>query len=147
MAFAHSVTALYRTSRALNARGANPVNRVFGHDRFGARGYAAAFQRDKPHVNIGMPEVISEKYCVPNSDRMQAQLATSIMERLHSQRRSRNGKQKRATQSTLTMAPSIKRPKKEREVSRYLLLMSSTTPTTATIPTSIALATPITSRT
>lgn len=65
MAFARSVTALYRTSRALNARGANPVSRVFGHDRFGARGYAAAFQRDKPHVNIGMPEVISEEHFRP----------------------------------------------------------------------------------
>jgi elongation factor Tu len=54
MAFARSVTSLFRTSRALNARGANPINRVFGHERFGARAYAAAFQRDKPHVNIGM---------------------------------------------------------------------------------------------
>lgn len=54
MAFSRSVTSLYRTSRALNTRGANPVNRIFGHERFGARAYAAAFQRDKPHVNIGM---------------------------------------------------------------------------------------------
>jgi hypothetical protein len=53
MAFSRSISSLYRTTRALNARGGNPVNRVFGHDRFGARSYAQAFQRDKPHVNIG----------------------------------------------------------------------------------------------
>ncbi len=44
-----------RTSRLglSQSRGANPVNRVFGHDRFAARTYATAFERNKPHVNIG----------------------------------------------------------------------------------------------
>ncbi|KAI1610824.1 translation elongation factor Tu [Exophiala viscosa] len=55
MAFSRSVTSVLRTSRhiASPSRGANPVNRVFGHDRFGARTYAAVFNRDKPHVNVG----------------------------------------------------------------------------------------------
>jgi elongation factor Tu len=55
MAFSRSFTTLLRTSRhiATPARGVNPVNRVFGHDRFGARNYAAVFERNKPHVNVG----------------------------------------------------------------------------------------------
>ncbi|EHY52751.1 translation elongation factor Tu [Exophiala dermatitidis] len=55
MAFSRSLTSLLRTSRhiASPARGVNPVNRVFGHDRFGARTYAAVFERNKPHVNVG----------------------------------------------------------------------------------------------
>ena len=56
MGLSRSVTSLLRTSRhvASPARGLNPVNRVFGHDRFGARNYAAVFERNKPHVNVGM---------------------------------------------------------------------------------------------
>lgn len=55
MVFTRSLTTFLRASRhvATPARGVNPVNRVFGHDRFGARGYAAVFTRDKPHVNVG----------------------------------------------------------------------------------------------
>ncbi|KIX08487.1 translation elongation factor Tu [Rhinocladiella mackenziei CBS 650.93] len=55
MAFSRSVTSLLRTSRHIvtPARGVNPVNKVFGHDRFGARTYAAVFERNKPHVNVG----------------------------------------------------------------------------------------------
>jgi len=55
MAFSRSVSSLLRTSRHLvaPARGVNPVNRVFGHDRFAARAYATAFERTKPHVNVG----------------------------------------------------------------------------------------------
>ncbi|KIW21156.1 translation elongation factor Tu [Exophiala spinifera] len=55
MAFSRSVTSFLRTSRHVvtPARGVNPVNRVWGHDRFGARTYAAVFERNKPHVNIG----------------------------------------------------------------------------------------------
>lgn len=55
MVFSRSLTTFLRASRhiATPARGANPVNRVFGHDRFGARGYAAVFSREKPHVNVG----------------------------------------------------------------------------------------------
>jgi len=55
MAFSRSVTSLLRTSRHVvtPARGVNPVTKVWGHDRFGARTYAAVFERTKPHVNIG----------------------------------------------------------------------------------------------
>ena len=55
MPFTRSVTSLLRTSRTglSISPGANPVNRVFGHDRFGARTYAAVFERNKPHVNVG----------------------------------------------------------------------------------------------
>lgn len=55
MPFARSVISVLRTSRTglSFSRGANPVNPVFGHDRFGARTYAAVFERNKPHVNIG----------------------------------------------------------------------------------------------
>lgn len=65
MAFSRSVTSFLRTSRHIVSptRGANPVNRVFGHDRFGARTYAAVFQRDKPHVNVGECASIPP-YCI-----------------------------------------------------------------------------------
>lgn len=55
MAFNRSLTTILRASRIATtpARGINPVNRVFGHDRFAARTYATVFERNKPHVNIG----------------------------------------------------------------------------------------------
>lgn len=54
MTFSRSLTTLLRTSRHVAGPSrVNPVNRVFGHERFGARTYAEAFTRDKPHVNIG----------------------------------------------------------------------------------------------
>lgn len=44
-----------RTSRAslLRPRAVNPVQHVFMKDRVAARGMATAFERTKPHVNIG----------------------------------------------------------------------------------------------
>ena len=44
-----------RTSRALRSNGVNPVQSAWGA-RGGAymRNYATAFERTKPHVNIGM---------------------------------------------------------------------------------------------
>jgi len=55
MPVSRSLVSILRTSRATlsQPRGANPVNRVFGHDRFAARTYATVFERTKPHVNIG----------------------------------------------------------------------------------------------
>jgi hypothetical protein len=55
MPLSRSVTSILRSSRTglSLSRGANPVNRVFSHDRFGARTYAAVFERNKPHVNVG----------------------------------------------------------------------------------------------
>ncbi|ODM16830.1 Elongation factor Tu, mitochondrial [Aspergillus cristatus] len=46
---------LLRTSRSslLRPRAANPVHHVFTKDRLVARGMASAFERTKPHVNIG----------------------------------------------------------------------------------------------
>lgn len=56
MPFARSVNALLRTSRlaAQSSQSVNPVNLAFGQNRVAARTYAAAFQRTKPHVNVGM---------------------------------------------------------------------------------------------
>ena len=55
MPVSRSFLSILRTSRAAlsQSQGANPVNRVFGHDRFAARTYATVFERTKPHVNIG----------------------------------------------------------------------------------------------
>ena len=57
MPVSRSLVSVLRTTRVglSQARGANPVNRVFGHDRFAARTYATVFERNKPHVNIGRP--------------------------------------------------------------------------------------------
>lgn len=83
MAFSRSVTSLLRTSRHVvtPARGVNPVNRVWGHDRFGARTYAAVFERNKPHVNIGKSEMSRWPGAGIDLTHVQAQLATSIMAR------------------------------------------------------------------
>lgn len=50
-----SINVLLRTGRAslLRPRAANPVYHVFGNDRQSVRGLATAFERTKPHVNIG----------------------------------------------------------------------------------------------
>jgi elongation factor Tu len=54
-AFSRSLTPLLRTGRyALQRqRGINPMVRVLAQDPYTARGMATAFQRTKPHVNIG----------------------------------------------------------------------------------------------
>ncbi|KAJ5127109.1 Elongation factor Tu [Penicillium atrosanguineum] len=50
-----SLNILARSSRAslLRPRAVNPVHHVFASDRMAARGLATAFERNKPHVNIG----------------------------------------------------------------------------------------------
>ncbi|OJJ49841.1 hypothetical protein ASPZODRAFT_128378 [Penicilliopsis zonata CBS 506.65] len=50
-----SVNLLLRTSRSslLRPRAVNPVHHVFSHEKLAARGLATAFERTKPHVNIG----------------------------------------------------------------------------------------------
>lgn len=67
MTFARSLTSALKTSRTglSLSRGANPVCRVFGHDRFGARAYAVAFERTKPHVNVGK-QLISDLPDLPD---------------------------------------------------------------------------------
>lgn len=51
-----SVNLLARSSRAslLRPRAVNPVHHVFASDKMAVRGLATAFERTKPHVNIGM---------------------------------------------------------------------------------------------
>ena len=50
-----SLNILARSSRAslLRPRAINPVHHVFASDKMTARGLATAFERTKPHVNIG----------------------------------------------------------------------------------------------
>lgn len=50
-----SLNLLARTSRSslLRPRAVNPVHHVFTSDKMAARGLATAFERTKPHVNIG----------------------------------------------------------------------------------------------
>ena len=50
-----SLNILARTSRSslLRPRAINPVHHVFAGDKMAARGLATAFERTKPHVNIG----------------------------------------------------------------------------------------------
>ncbi|RAL07636.1 translation elongation factor Tu [Aspergillus homomorphus CBS 101889] len=52
---ARSANLLLRSSRAslLRPRAVNPIQHVFAKDRLAARGLATAFERTKPHVNIG----------------------------------------------------------------------------------------------
>lgn len=58
---ARTANLFLRTSRAslLRPAGVNPVHHVFGKDRLSARGLATAFERTKPHVNIGRPLPLS----------------------------------------------------------------------------------------
>ncbi|KAJ5578161.1 Elongation factor Tu [Penicillium hispanicum] len=50
-----SINLLARSSRSslLRPRAVNPVHHVFASDKMAARGLATAFERTKPHVNIG----------------------------------------------------------------------------------------------
>ncbi|KAJ5082580.1 Elongation factor Tu [Penicillium argentinense] len=50
-----SINLLARTSRSslLRPRAVNPVHHVFASDKLAVRGLATAFERTKPHVNIG----------------------------------------------------------------------------------------------
>lgn len=62
MPVSRSLVSTLRASRLglSKSRGANPVNRVFGHDRFAARTYATVFERTKPHVNIGKDQWVPQ---------------------------------------------------------------------------------------
>ncbi|KAJ5975870.1 Elongation factor Tu [Penicillium waksmanii] len=55
MSFSRSINLLARTSRSslLRPRAVNPVHHVFTSDKLAVRGLATAFERTKPHVNIG----------------------------------------------------------------------------------------------
>ena len=64
-----SIVPFIRTSRLAvrQQKGINPVQQVFGRDLNGARGLATAFQRTKPHVNIGVKSALVLLY--NNADR------------------------------------------------------------------------------
>jgi hypothetical protein len=81
MAFTRSVTSILRTSRlaACSSRHVNPINRVFGHDRFAARTYATVFERTKPHVNIGKGKLSYS--CQTNADSPKERSVTLITAR------------------------------------------------------------------
>lgn len=53
--FQRSLNVLLRTGKyaAQRPSAVNPMQYVFSHNRMSVRGMAAAFERNKPHVNIG----------------------------------------------------------------------------------------------
>ena len=55
VALTRSLTPLLRTTRLAvrQQKGRNPIQQVFGRDANGVRCLATAFDRSKPHVNIG----------------------------------------------------------------------------------------------
>ena len=64
---ARTVNIFLRSSRTSLVRptGVNPVLHVFAKDRLAARGLATAFERTKPHVNIGrrLSSSIASGFC------------------------------------------------------------------------------------
>jgi len=143
-----------RTSRALRAQSSNPIQTALGargQTQFanGARNYATAFERTKPHVNIGtIGHVDHGKVC--SMDLSRAGLYTgggANRTRPPLQQLSPSGKQRRATLPTSTMVPLIRRLKSASVVSPSPPPTSNTRPTPATTPTSTVPVTPITSRT
>ena len=130
MPVSRSLVSVLRTSRATlsQPRGANPVNRVFGHDRFAARKYATVFERTKPHVNIGESQnasfqsvVLTFAGTIGHVDHGKViRLQPShdlclILFRPHLQQPSQNDKQKKASPSIWNMAQLTKLPKNESE--------------------------------
>jgi hypothetical protein len=148
-------------------RGVNPVQNALGMQgtsRYmnGVRNYAA-FTRDKPHVNIGRyclqclrvleltgirnhrsrrPRKGTQRLFAPTAPKHETNNTRPL-----SQPPSPSDKPRRATQSSSSMAPSIRRPKSASVVSPLQPPTSSTRPTTATTPTLTAPVTLITSRT
>ena len=85
-----SLNLVARTSRSslLRPTAINPVHHVFSN-KVAGRGLATAFERNKPHVNIGMTVLIAH-----NQDPM-----LKLFSRYHWPRRSRQGKQLSAISS------------------------------------------------
>ena len=162
--FQRTARSAFQYNRALNpvqnALGAQGTGRWMN----GVRNYAA-FTRDKPHVNIGA--YLNQLYCLYDPNPTQVPLVTSITERYsasfaprapphehtliaHRQRSqppSPSVRPRRATPSSSSTAPSTRRLRSASVVSPSPPPTSSTRPTTATMPTSTAPVTPITSRT
>jgi hypothetical protein len=143
MPVSRSLVSILRTSRATlsQPRGANPVNRVFGHDRFAARTYATVFERNKPHVNIGTIPLQWRRWkmliaagTIGHVDhgkvrRLQSSshlLLTLPRQRL--QQLSQNDKQRKAMPGSSSMARLTKLPKSASEVLPFLRHTSNTKP-------------------
>lgn len=155
MSFART---LLRTSRALRQQSTNPIQPALGargQTQFvnSARSYATAFERSKPHVNIGtighvdhgkVSSVCATSFRLkpPSPDETFADL-----QRPPSQPPSPSVRPRRATPPTSSMAPLTRLPRSASVVSPSPPHTSSTPPTTGITPTSTALVTPITSRT
>ena len=154
-----------RTSRnALKyQRGVNPVQQAWGaQGKYGVRNYAAAFQRDKPHVNIGMFPCAAY-YChllIENRNHWSRRsrkgtivrlpptmTPSNILSRLPSQQPSPSVKQKRATPSSSNTVPLTRLPRSGNVVLPSPQHTSSTRPTTGIMPTLTARVTPITLKT
>lgn len=58
---ARSLAPLIRTTRLAicQQRGVNPVQQVFNNNHINIRGLATVFERNKPHVNIGMKRFLA----------------------------------------------------------------------------------------
>jgi hypothetical protein len=141
-------SAFLRTSRAaIRSNGqVNPVQTAWGKNG-GAymRNYATAFERTKPHVNIGMSYPCQVMHTL--ADTLQAPSVTSITARPPSPPPSPSVRPRRALPTSSTMPRSTRLPRSASAVSPSPPPTSSTRPRTATMPTSTAPVTPITSRT
>ena len=161
MPVSRSLVSVLRTSRATlsQPRGANPVNRVFGHDRFAARTYATVFERTKPHVNIGesqnasfQPVDLTFAGTIGHVDHGKVMRfhpsrdLCLIPPRPHLQQPSQNDKQKKASPSIWNMVRSTKLPKNESEALPSPLHILNTKPTLGTTLTLTAPGMPITSK-
>jgi hypothetical protein len=162
MPVSRSLVSILRTSRATlsQPRGANPVNRVFGHDRFAARTYATAFERNKPHVNIGT--IRAQWYClkiltaagtIGHVDHGKVRRLRSssylllTLRRPRLQRLSQNDRRRKATPGSSNMARLTKLPKNESEALPFPLHISNTKPMRGITLTLTVRATLITSKT
>jgi hypothetical protein len=161
MPVSRSLVSILRTSRATlsQPRGTNPVNRVFGHDRFAARTYATVFERTKPHVNIGKTlmhwcrlKTLTAAGTIGHVDHgkvTQLQCPHHLLltlRRPHLQQLSQNDKLRKVTQDFSNMARLIKLLKNENEALPSPQHISNTRQMRGTTLTSIVQATPITSR-
>lgn len=150
MSFAR--TAL-RTSRALRSHSSSPVQcalsqRAQSQFLNSSRCYATAFERSKPHVNIGtIGHVDHGKASLPVTDPSTPLPLLTLASRPPSPQPSPNARPKRATPAISSTAPSTRPPRSASEASPSPPPTSNTKPTAATTPTSTAPATPTTSRT
>ena len=149
-AFTRSLSAFSRTSKlTFRSQGAlNPVHRIFTQDTRTARAYATAFERTKPHVNIGTIGHVDHGKVRPERSVAQVLKADGIfLHRLLSLLLSPNDKPRKDTPSYSSMVPLTRRLKRGSEASPFPPHISSTRRTIDITPMSTVLDTRITSRT